>query len=223
MGSEVLLLGRDLELRFGDLEVLRKVSIDLHRGESVGLVGPSGSGKTSLMMVLAGLERLSSGRIEVEGEDITGFDEDRLTLFRRENIGIVFQHFHLMGNMTALENVMLPLSLLGDLEAEEKSRDGLIKVGLGERQDHYPKELSGGEQQRVAIARAFAGNRKFIFADEPTGNLDEETGHMIRDMIFENAEFYQTSVLLITHDMDLVAHCDRVVIMRDGRLIERSN
>ncbi len=223
MEGQVLLTAEDVRLSFGEegkkrVDVLRGVDLTLKRGEIVGLVGPSGSGKTSLMMVLSGLEKVSGGRIDVDGCDIASLDEDELTLFRRRHVGIVFQHFHLMANMTAHENVALPLGLLKDEHAWEKASEMLDTVGLGNRLDHYPRELSGGEQQRVAVARAFVGSSKLVFADEPTGNLDEETGHRVRDLIFSQAEEKGTSVLLISHDKDLALSCTRCVTLKEGKL-----
>ena len=227
--TEVMVRGKGIELSFGStqegnfVEVLRGIDMTIHKGESIGLVGASGSGKTSLMMVLGGLEKATKGRVVIDDEDITALDEEKLTQFRREKLGIVFQHFHLMGNMTALENVVLPLGIRGIADAKEKAEEALSLVGLGHRMLHYPKQMSGGEQQRVAIARAFVGNPKLIFADEPTGNLDVATGHMVRDMIFEQADRNGTAVLLITHDMELVKSCSRCVWMSDGLLENSAN
>jgi putative ABC transport system ATP-binding protein len=202
----------------GPVNVLRGVSLDMAAGESVGLVGPSGSGKTTLMMVLGGLERPSSGRVRVAGRDITGLDEDALARFRRDTIGIVFQSFHLVPTMSALENVAIPLELAGRRDAFEAARAGLDAVGLASRVLHYPAQLSGGEQQRVAIARAFAASPRLLLADEPTGNLDGATGRIVMDLMFGLSAEHGTALLLITHDHDLARRCDRVVGLADGRI-----
>jgi putative ABC transport system ATP-binding protein len=202
----------------GPVNVLRGVSLDIAAGESVGLVGPSGSGKTTLMMVLGGLERPSSGRVRVAGKDITGLDEDALARFRRDTIGIVFQSFHLIPTMSALENVAIPLELAGRRDAFEAARAGLDAVGLASRVLHYPAQLSGGEQQRVAIARAFAASPRLLLADEPTGNLDGATGRVVMDLMFGLSAEHGSALLLITHDHDLARRCDRVVGLADGRI-----
>jgi putative ABC transport system ATP-binding protein len=202
----------------GPVNVLRGVSLDIAAGESVGLVGPSGSGKTTLMMVLGGLERPSSGRVRVAGVDITGLGEDALARFRRDTIGIVFQSFHLVATMSALENVAIPLELAGRRDAFEAARAGLDAVGLASRVLHYPAQLSGGEQQRVAIARAFAASPRLLLADEPTGNLDGATGRVVMDLMFGLSAEHGTALLLITHDHDLARRCDRVVGLADGRI-----
>jgi putative ABC transport system ATP-binding protein len=202
----------------GPVNVLRGVSLDIAAGESVGLVGPSGSGKTTLMMVLGGLERPSAGRVRVAGAELTALDEDALARFRRDTIGIVFQSFHLLPTMTALENVAIPLELAGRRDAFEAARAGLEAVGLGARVLHYPSQLSGGEQQRVAIARAFAATPRLLLADEPTGNLDGATGRVVMDLMFRLSAEHGTALLLITHDHDLARRCDRVVGLADGRI-----
>jgi putative ABC transport system ATP-binding protein len=202
----------------GPVNVLRGVSLDIAAGESVGLVGPSGSGKTTLMMVLGGLERPSSGRVRVAGVDITGLGEDALARFRRDTIGIVFQSFHLVATMSALENVAIPLELARRRDAFEAARAGLDAVGLASRVLHYPAQLSGGEQQRVAIARAFAASPRLLLADEPTGNLDGATGRVVMDLMFGLSAEHGTALLLITHDHDLARRCDRVVGLADGRI-----
>lgn len=210
-----------LTLGRGDqrVHVLNGVDFTLDRGETVGLVGRSGSGKSTLLMVLAGLERPDTGRIAIDGSDVTGMSEADLTDFRGRTIGIVFQSFHLIPTMTALENVSIPAELAGFGDARDRASDMLDRVGLAQRLGHYPRELSGGEQQRVAIARALVGEPKLILADEPTGNLDNTTGEGIMDLLFEmRAQFGQT-LLLITHDLALAARCDRMLSMRDG-LIE---
>ena len=187
-------------------------------GQAVGLVGPSGSGKSSLMMVIAGLEQASSGRVRVAGRDITGLDEDALATFRREAVGIVFQAFHLVPTMTALENVAVPLELAGRRDAFARAEAALGSVGLADRLRHYPGQLSGGEQQRVAIARAFVTEPRVLLADEPTGNLDGDTGGKVIELLFELQQAHGTTLLLITHDSALAGRCDRVVRMNDGRV-----
>jgi len=207
----------------GAVNVLRGVSLSIAPRETVSLVGPSGSGKSTLMMVTGGLERPTSGRIVVAGIDLAALDEDGLARFRRETIGIVFQAFHLIPTMTALENVAIPLELAGRADAFEAARAGLADVGLGPRVLHYPGQLSGGEQQRVALARAFAARPKLLLADEPTGNLDTATGRLVIDLLFRLAGEYGTTLLLITHDRDLARRCDRTVHMADGRIIDAAD
>jgi len=204
----------------GAVNVLRGVSLSVAAGETVSLVGPSGSGKSTLMMVTGGLERPSRGRVAVAGADLAGLDEDALARFRRDTIGIVFQSFHLIPTMNALENVAIPLELAGRRDAFDAAEAGLAAVGLGPRMLHYPGQLSGGEQQRVALARAFAAGPKLLLADEPTGNLDTGTGRHIVDLLFALSAERGTTLLLITHDRDLAQRCDRVVHMADGRIVE---
>jgi putative ABC transport system ATP-binding protein len=204
----------------GPVNVLRGVSLRIGAGETVSLVGPSGSGKSTLMMVTGGLERPSAGRVVVAGTDLATLDEDGLARFRRDAIGIVFQSFHLVPTMTALENVAIPLELAGRDDAFEAARAGLDAVGLGERILHYPGQLSGGEQQRVALARAFAASPKLLLADEPTGNLDTATGRRVIDLLFELRSKHGTTLLLITHDRELARQCHRTVHMADGRIVE---
>jgi putative ABC transport system ATP-binding protein len=204
----------------GPVNVLRGVSLSVRAGEAVSLVGPSGSGKSTLMMVTGGLERPSRGRVAVAGIDLGALDEDGLARFRRDTIGIVFQAFHLIPTMTALENVAIPLELAGRRDAFDAARDGLSAVGLAERVLHYPGQLSGGEQQRVALARAFAGGPKLLLADEPTGNLDTATGRIVIDLLFGLSAHHGTTLLLITHDRDLARRCSRIVSMADGRIVE---
>src|SRR5690348_569046 len=204
----------------GPVNVLRGVSLRIGAGETVSLVGPSGSGKSTLMMVTGGLERPSGGRVVVAGTDLATLDEDGLARFRRDAIGIVFQSFHLVPAMTALENVAIPLELAGRADAFAAARDRLATVGLEHRLLHYPSQLSGGEQQRVALARAFAAGPKLLLADEPTGNLDTATGRQIIDLMFALRVEHGTTLLLITHDRDLARRCDRVVHMADGRVVE---
>jgi putative ABC transport system ATP-binding protein len=204
----------------GTVNVLRGVSLRVDAGETVGIVGPSGSGKSTMMMIVGGLERPSSGRVEIAGVDFAGLDEDGLARFRRDNIGIVFQAFHLVPTMTALENVAIPLELAGRADAFAAAESGLRAVGLGHRLLHYPGQLSGGEQQRVALARAFAAGPKLLLADEPTGNLDGTTGRLVIDLLFDLRARHGTTLLLITHDPDLAQRCDRVVRVVDGRVAE---
>jgi putative ABC transport system ATP-binding protein len=204
--------------RAGPVEVLRGIDFFAEPGEAVGIIGPSGSGKTTLLLVIAGLERASSGDVIVGGHDLSSMTEDRLTLFRRDNLGIVFQSFHLIPTMTALENVAIPLELKGESDAFAIAQDKLAAVGLAPRLHHYPGELSGGEQQRVAIARALAAGARIILADEPTGNLDQQTGHDIIDLLFSLRERAGTTLLLVTHDPDLAGRCGRIVEIRDGRI-----
>jgi putative ABC transport system ATP-binding protein len=203
----------------GPVNILRGADLDVAAGEAVGLVGPSGSGKTSLLMVLAGLERASSGSVRLDGVEITGFGEDRLARLRR-GIGIVYQAFHLIPAMTAFENVAVPLELAGHRDAARRARAALEAVGLGHRLRHLPGQLSGGEQQRVAIARAFAPEPRLLLADEPTGNLDQETGATVIDLLFRLRAERGTALLLVTHDPALATRCGRVVHMADGRIRE---
>lgn len=203
----------------GPVNILGGVDLDLARGESVGLVGPSGSGKTSLLMLLAGLERATAGLVQVAGHDLTALGEDALARVRRDSIGIVFQSFHLIPTMTALENVALPLELAGRADAARVAEASLRAVGLGHRLTHLPSQLSGGEQQRVAVARAFAPQPGLLLADEPTGNLDVATGRAVMDLLFDRQARHGSTLLLITHDPALAARCDRRLHMRDG-LIE---
>ncbi len=202
----------------GEVNILRGVDLRVARGETVAVVGPSGSGKSTMMMIVAGLERPTGGRVRVAGEDLSALDEDGLALFRRRNVGIVFQAFHLIATMTALENVAVPLEFAGDRDAFDRAREGLKAVGLGGRIGHYPGQLSGGEQQRVALARACAAEPALLLADEPTGNLDAATGSAIIDLMFELRRKRDATLLLITHDNELAARCDRIVRMLDGRI-----
>jgi putative ABC transport system ATP-binding protein len=209
----------------GPVSILSGVSLSVQAGEAVALVGPSGSGKSSLLMVAAGLEAATSGRAIVAGEDITRLGEDALARFRRGNIGIVFQAFHLIPTMSALENVAVPLELAGTSDAFERARAELEIVGLGPRVDHYPAQLSGGEQQRVALARAMAPQPKVLFADEPTGNLDARTGADIANLLFSLQARDNTTLFLVTHEEPLAQRCHRILRLKDGRLIadERVN
>jgi putative ABC transport system ATP-binding protein len=204
----------------GPVNILRGVSLTIETGETVALLGPSGSGKSTLMMVAAGLERPSSGRVAVAGRDLGGLDEDGLARLRRGHIGIVFQSFHLIPTMTALENVAIPLELAGAGDAFTLAAATLARVGLDHRVAHYPAQLSGGEQQRVAIARAFVAGPQLLLADEPTGNLDGATGDIVIDCLFAEHARQGTSLLLITHDPRLAERCARQLHMEDGRIVE---
>jgi putative ABC transport system ATP-binding protein len=205
----------------GPVNILRGIDLDIGRGEAVGLVGPSGSGKTSLLMVLAGLERATAGSVVLAGHEVTALDEDALARLRREHVGIVFQAFHLIPTMTALENVAIPLELAGRADAMERAQHALRAVGLGHRLTHLPGQLSGGEQQRTALARAFVAEPLLLLADEPTGNLDHATGLAVMDLLFELRAAHGTTLLLITHDAELAARCDRCVHLSDGRVAEQ--
>jgi putative ABC transport system ATP-binding protein len=204
------------------VEILRGIDLKVARGESVALLGPSGSGKSSLMGVLSGLERATSGAIRIAGADFTSLDEDDLARARRGRIGIVLQAFHLLPTMTAHENVAVPLELAGAPDPFPTAATELEAVGLGHRLTHYPAQLSGGEQQRVAIARATAGRPELIFADEPTGNLDAATGHAILDLLFARQRDTGATLLVITHDAELAARCGRILEMQDGRIVRDS-
>jgi putative ABC transport system ATP-binding protein len=200
------------------VHVLKDIDLHIGRGEAFGLIGPSGSGKSTLLMVMAGLERPDTGAVRVADEDLTRMDEDALARFRGRNVGIVFQSFHLIPTMTAVENVAVPLELAGAAKARERARDELAAVGLAGRLDHYPAQLSGGEQQRVAIARALAPRPAVLVADEPTGNLDEETGQQIIELLFAGQAKQGTTLVLVTHDTALAARCDRIARLRSGRV-----
>ncbi len=202
----------------GEVNILRGVDLSVAPGETVAVVGPSGSGKSTMMMIVAGLERPTQGEVHVAGQNLTKLDEDGLALFRRRSIGIVFQAFHLIPTMTALENVAIPLEFAGDAKAWTKAKAALESVGLGHRLTHYPGQMSGGEQQRTALARAVVAEPKLLLADEPTGNLDATTGVGIVDLMFDLQKKFGTSLLLITHDASLARRCDRAVRMDDGRL-----
>jgi putative ABC transport system ATP-binding protein len=208
-----------LESRAGPVEILRGVTLDIARGQSVAIVGPSGSGKTSLLMVLAGLERPTSGRVLVAGHDFGALNEDDRALVRGREVGIVFQSFHLVPTMTALENVSLPLEFSGTANAEQIARDRLGEVGLAHRLDHFPAQLSGGEQQRVALARALSVDPKIILADEPTGNLDGRTGRGVVDQLFGLQKTRNATLVLVTHDEKLAGECERIIRMGDGNIV----
>jgi putative ABC transport system ATP-binding protein len=202
----------------GPVNILRGVDLRIAAGETVGVVGPSGSGKSTTLAVMAGLETPTSGLVRVAGNDLGAMTEDQLALFRRDNVGIVFQAFHLIPTMTAMENVAIPLELAGRTDAFERAAEGLEAVGLGHRLEHYPSQLSGGEQQRAALARAVAVRPKLLLADEPTGNLDGTTGQAIIDLLFGLHQDLGTTLVLITHDPAIAERCDRMVHVQDGRI-----
>ena len=202
----------------GRVHILKGVSLEIARGSAVGLVGPSGSGKSTLLMVMSGLERSDSGMVQVAGHNLTTLNEDDLAHFRGRHVGIVFQSFHLIANMTALENVAVPLELAGVENAFERAREELTTVGLGERLTHYPGELSGGEQQRVAIARALIAKPDVLIADEPTGNLDEDTGEDITNLLFKLQQERDMTLLLVTHDLKLASRCNQAIEIRSGEI-----
>lgn len=222
MADESIVALRDLYLTLpsaaGPVEILRGIDLDIGAGETVSVVGPSGAGKSTMMMVMAGLERPTRGSVRVNGRELTELDEDRLALFRRDHVGIVFQSFHLIPTMTALENVAIPLEFAGRGDAFDRARDELEAVGLSHRLTHYPGQLSGGEQQRVALARALVAEPALLLADEPTGNLDGHTGAQIIQLLFDLAENKRATLVLITHDTELAARCDRRIRINDGRI-----
>jgi putative ABC transport system ATP-binding protein len=215
---------RDLSLTLtgpaGAVNILRGVDLEVPQGAAVGLVGPSGAGKSSLLMVTAGLQRPTAGSVTVAGQDLGALDEDALARFRRDHVGVVFQGFHLIPTMTAEENVAVPLEFAGRKDAFDVARAQLEAVGLGHRLGHYPGQLSGGEQQRVALARAFAPGPRLLLADEPTGNLDGETGGLVMDLLFRLHDEQNTTLMLITHDLALAGRCDRVIRIQDGAIAE---
>ncbi len=223
MTANIVIDARDVTLRFGvgdaAVEVLRGVSLQVVAGERLAILGPSGSGKSSLMAVLSGLEKATSGQVHIAGADFSALDEDGLARARRGRIGIVLQAFHLIPTMTAVENVAVPLELAGIADPHAKARAELVAVGLGHRLDHYPTQLSGGEQQRVGLARAIAARPALIFGDEPTGNLDEATGDAVVELLFARLAETGATLVLITHDASLAARCDRVIEMKDGHII----
>ena len=204
----------------GAVPILRGIDLRVARGEAIGIVGPSGSGKSTLLSIMAGLEKASSGQVRIAGRDLSRLDEDELALVRRAAVGIVFQSFHLIPTMTALENVAIPMELAGRPDALQRARAELESVGLGARVEHYPAELSGGEQQRVALARAVAAGPALLLVDEPTGNLDGTTGRVIIDLLFSLQRRHGSTLVLITHDADLAQACDRVVRIEDGRIVD---
>lgn len=223
MAADIAIRARDVTLRLGTreapTEILKSIDLDIARGASVAILGPSGSGKSSLMAILAGLEQASGGTVRVAGVSYADLDEDGLARARRGRIGIVLQAFHLLPTMTALENVAVPLELAGAADAFARAEAELHAVGLGHRLNHYPVQLSGGEQQRVAIARAVAPRPGILFADEPTGNLDGATSGAIIDLLFERQRDAEATLLIITHDPQLAQRCERVLEMRDGRIV----
>jgi len=202
----------------GRVDILNGISMEVAKGETVGLVGPSGSGKSSLLMLMGGLDRATGGRVQVLGQDITNMNEDELARFRRAHMGVVFQSFHLIPTMTALENVATPLELAGAEDAFERAEAELVAVGLGSRTGHYPSQMSGGEQQRVALARAAAPRPAILLADEPTGNLDGSTGQAIMDLLFGLRDRYGATLILVTHAPELAERCDRTIRLEDGRI-----
>lgn len=202
----------------GNVHILKDITLSLPPSQTVSIMGPSGSGKTTLLMVLGGLERPTSGAVTVAGRALGGLDEDGLAEFRRDNIGIVFQNFHLIPTMTALENVAVPLEFAGNKDAFKLAEEALIAVGLGHRLTHYPGQLSGGEQQRVAVARAFAPKPRLVLADEPTGNLDAATGKTVMEMMFGMTRANNATLVLVTHDATLADKCDRTLHIKDGRI-----
>jgi putative ABC transport system ATP-binding protein len=202
----------------GPVDILHGISLEVSAGESIGLIGPSGSGKSSLLMIMGGLEQATGGSILAMGQDLTAMNEDALALFRRDRMGIVFQSFHLIPTMTALENVATPLELAGHKDAYSRAAEALDIVGLGPRAGHYPAQMSGGEQQRVALARATAPRPAILLADEPTGNLDSANGEAIMDLLFNLRDQHGSTLVLVTHSDALAARCDRIVTLRDGRV-----
>ena len=210
--------GLTLQGNAGPVEILRAITLDVTRGETLGLVGPSGSGKSSLLMLMGGLERATAGQVSALGHDLTALNEDALARFRRSHMGVVFQSFHLIPTMTALENVATPLELAGKHDAFDRAEEELRAVGLGHRLDHYPAQMSGGEQQRVALARAAAPRPQILLADEPTGNLDGVNGQAIMEMLFGLRDRHGATLILVTHAPELAARCDRVIRLADGRI-----
>ncbi len=205
----------------GIVDILKDISIDIQEGESIGIVGPSGSGKSSLLMLMGGLERISNGTINLLGQNLSEMNENKLASFRRSNVGIIFQSFHLIPTMTALENVAVPLELNGNKDAFGLAEDALVKVGLGDRLSHFPSQLSGGEQQRTALARAVIANPKILLADEPTGNLDHDNGKIVADYLFELHTENKATLVLVTHDLELAERCERKIKISDGEIFTR--
>ena len=220
--SQTVLALKDASLSLdgnaGRVDILHDISLDVTAGETLGLVGPSGSGKSSLLMLMGGLEQATGGQITALGQDLTAMNEDQLALFRRDNMGVVFQSFHLIPTMTALENVATPLELAGHRDAFDRAEAELQAVGLADRTDHYPSQMSGGEQQRVALARASAPRPRLLLADEPTGNLDATNGTAIMDLLFDLRDRHGATLIMVTHSHELAARCDRVIRLRDGRI-----
>jgi putative ABC transport system ATP-binding protein len=212
-------IGKSVKSGAGDLVILREIDFDVTRGEAVAVVGASGSGKSTLLAILAGLDTPTSGEVALDGANLAALDEDARARLRAMNVGFVFQSFQLLASLTALENVMLPLELANDADAETRAKDILKRVGLGERLHHYPRHLSGGEQQRVALARAFVVRPKLLLADEPTGSLDADSGAEVIALLFEMNREYGTTLVLVTHDEDLAKRCSRIVRLAAGRII----
>ena len=202
----------------GKVDILRGITLEVTKGETLGLVGPSGSGKSSLLMLMGGLEQATSGSVMALGQDLTKLNEDQLARLRRDNMGVVFQSFHLIPTMTALENVATPLELAGVRDAFKRAKAELDAVGLAARADHYPSQMSGGEQQRVALARASAPRPKILLADEPTGNLDETNGQAIINLLFDLRDRHGATLVMVTHSAELASRCSRIVRLRDGRI-----
>ena len=213
----------ELGSKAGKVEILKGISLDICSDTTVAITGPSGAGKSTLMMIIGGLEAATSGSIIIDNEDFARMNEDALAEFRRDNISIVFQAFRLIPTMTALENVSIPLELSNEPDANEKAKNALDLVDLSERMNHYPDQLSGGEQQRVAIARAFITNPTVLLADEPTGNLDQETGNKIIDLLFGLQSSHKTTLILVTHDRSLAQRCDRIIDIADGQIRSDNN
>jgi putative ABC transport system ATP-binding protein len=216
-------LSKRVATAHGDLSILQDINLVINRGESVAIVGASGSGKSTLLSLMAGLDTPSTGAVLIHGTDITRLDEDGRAEFRARHIGFVFQAFHLLPTLTALENIALPLELKGETAAFEQARKLLADIGLAERATHYPRQLSGGEQQRVAIARSFAARPDLLFADEPTGNLDTRTGRHVMDLLFELNRQSATTLVLVTHDVSLANRCNRIVELDAGRIVKGTN
>lgn len=202
----------------GPVNILKDISLQISHGETVAIIGPSGSGKSSLISIATGLEHVTSGEVELLGQSLSGRSESELAQLRRSRVSLVFQSFHLLPTMCALDNVRTPLEIAGLADAQDRARDILDKVGLSERMDHYPGQLSGGERQRVAVARALASHPDIVFADEPTGNLDQKTGKDIADLLFDIAKDRGAALILVTHDTELAARADRQLHMSDGHL-----
>ena len=205
----------------GIVDILKDISMDIQEGESIGIVGPSGSGKSSIIMLMGGLERISNGTINLLGQNLSEMNENKLASFRRSNVGIIFQSFHLIPTMTALENVAVPLELNGNKDAFGLAEEALVKVGLGDRLSHFPSQLSGGEQQRTALARAVIANPKILLADEPTGNLDHDNGKIVADYLFELHTENKATLVLVTHDLELAERCERKIKISDGEIFTR--
>ena len=208
-----------LEGNAGRVEILHDITLQVEKGETLGMVGPSGSGKSSLLMLMGGLERATGGTITAMGQELGALDEDALARLRRDHMGVVFQSFHLIPTMTALENVATPLELAGHRDAFERAHAELEAVGLSDRAGHFPRQMSGGEQQRVALARAVAPRPDILLADEPTGNLDQANGEAIMDLLFDLRDQHDATLVLVTHSNELAGRCDRIVRLRDGRIV----